>query len=79
MKSDVAKEAIADMVEQMESSPKIKRAYSNDIAYLKDLASREDYTPVELNNIRRAFDKVNTGMYTAAGKMRSGLENSVDV
>lgn len=78
-KSESAKDAVMDMVEQMESSPKLKRAYAEDIAYLKRLAKQPDFSPVELNNVRRAFDKVNTGMYTGAGKIRGGLENNVDV
>lgn len=42
------------------------------------MLARDEFTLSELNNIRRAYDKVNTGMFTAQGKVRSGLENAVD-
>lgn len=64
VQSPVAKEALQDIMEQLESSPKIARAYADDISAVKDMLSRDQYTLTELNNIRRAYDKVNTGMYT---------------
>lgn len=79
VKSEDAREALLDMIEQMESSTKIKRAYSDDIQAAKNMLSRDDYSLSELNNIRRAYDKVNTGMFTVEGKARSGLENAIDV
>ncbi len=79
VKSEVAKEALQDIMEQLESSPKIARAYAKDIAWVKSMLARDEFTLSELNNIRRAYDKVNTGMFTVQGKARSGLENAVDV
>lgn len=74
-----ARDAISDMVEQLSSSDKFKRAFSGDIQYLEGLLKQDDFSALELNNVRRAFDKVNTGMFTAQGKMRSGLESNIDV
>ena len=43
------------------------------------MLKKGEYTLSELNNIRRAYDKVNTGMFTVQGKARSGIENDIDV
>lgn len=79
VKSNTAKEALLDIKEQLESSPKLARAYKKDIDGINEMLAREDFTLLELNNIRRAYDKVNTGMFTAQWKMRSWLENAIDV
>lgn len=79
VQAPVAKEALLDIMEQLESSPKIARAYAKDIQWVKDMLARDEFTLSELNNIRRAYDKVNTGMFTVQGKARSGLENAIDV
>lgn len=79
VQSPVAKEALLDILEQLESSPKIARAYAKDIEWVKSMLSRNEFTLSELNNIRRAYDKVNTGMFTVQWKARSGLENAIDV
>lgn len=79
VKSKTAKEALQDIVDQLESKPKIKRAYQADIDAAKAMMEKWEYTLSDLNNIRRAYDKVNTGMYTAQGQVRSGIENEIDV
>lgn len=79
VQSPVAKEALLDILDQLESSPKIARAYAKDIEWVKAMLARNDFSLSELNNIRRAYDKVNTGMFTVQGKARSWLENAIDV
>ena len=79
VQSPIAKEALMDIMEQLESSPKIARAYAKDIEWVKAMLARDEFTLSELNSIRRAYDKVNTGMFTVQWKARSGLENAIDV
>ena len=79
VKSNHADEALQDILDQLNSSPKIQRAYAKDIAWVENMLKKGEYTLSELNNIRRAYDKVNTGMFTVQWKARSGLENEIDV
>ena len=79
VKSTHADEALQDILDQLNSSPKIQRAYAKDIAWVENMLKKWEYTLSELNNIRRAYDKVNTGMFTVQWKARSGLENDIDV
>ena len=79
VKSPSADEALQDILDQLNSSPKIQRAYAKDIAWVENMLKKGEYTLSELNNIRRAYDKVNTGMFTVQWKARSGLENEIDV
>lgn len=79
VKSPVAQSALEDIVNQLESSPKLKNAYAKDIAWAKAMLEKWDYTLSDINNIRRAYDKVNTGMFTTQWVMKSGIENAVDV
>lgn len=65
VQSNTAKEALQDIIDQLESKPKFQRAYAKDIAGAKAMMERGDYTLSDINNIRRAYDKVNTGMFTA--------------
>jgi len=79
IQSKYATEALQDMLDQLTSSPKLQRAYSKDIEWIQTMLDKWAYNLDELNNIRRAFDKVNTWMYTAQWKARSWIENAVDV
>ena len=79
VKSTSADEALQDILDQLNSSPKIQRAYAKDIVWVENMLKKWEYTLSDLNNIRRAYDKVNTGMFTVQGKARSGLENDIDV
>jgi len=79
VQSTSAKEALQDIIDQLESKPKFQRAYAEDIAAAKKMLESWDYSLTELNNIRRAYDKVNTSMYTAQWTARSGIENEIDV
>lgn len=79
VESNSAKEALQDILDQLESKPKFKRAYAKDIAAAKKMLESGEYSLSELNNIRRAYDKVNTGMYTAQWAARSGIENDIDI
>jgi len=78
VKSTHADEALQDILDQL-SSPKLKRAYAKDIVWIENMLKKWEYTLSDLNNIRRAYDKVNTGMFTAKWNMRSSIENAVDV
>lgn len=79
VKSTPADEALQDILDQLNSSPKIQRAYAKDIVWVENMLKKWEYTLSDLNNIRRAYDKVNTGMFTVQWKARSGLENDIDV
>lgn len=78
VKSNTATDALNDMLEQLTSKPKYARAYEKDIASIQDMLKRWEYTLDELNNIRRAYDKVNTWIYTAKWEIRSWLDNEID-
>lgn len=78
VKSNAATDALNDMLEQLTSKPKYARAYANDIASIQNMLNRWEYTLDELNNIRRAYDKVNTWIYTAKWEIRSWLDNEID-
>lgn len=56
-----------------------KTVYKKDIDYLNKLKQQEDYSLSELHALRQAFDKVNTGMYTAKGQVRSGTRAGAEV
>lgn len=56
-----------------------KSVYEKDINYLNKLKEQDDYTLSELHALRQAFDKVNTGMYTAKGAVRSGTRAGAEV
>jgi len=56
-----------------------KDVYKRDIEYLKTLTQQSDYSLSELHALRQAFDKVNTGMYTAKGAVRSGTRAGAEV
>jgi len=79
VKSKEATLALQDIIEQLSSKPKLANAYAKDINRANDLLQKWEYTPLELNNIRRAYDKVNTGMYTAKWEMKSWVENRIDI
>lgn len=79
VKSQKADLALQDIIEQLSSKPKLANAYAKDITRAQELLKKWEYTPLELNNIRRAYDKVNTGMYTAKWEMKSWVENQIDI
>lgn len=78
VKSPTATEALNDMLEQLTSKPKLARAYAKDIKGIQDMLTKWEYTLDELNNIRRAYDKVNTWIYTAKWEIKSWLEANID-
>lgn len=73
-----ATEALNDILEQLTSKPKLARAYAKDIKGIQDMLAKWEYTLDELNNIRRAYDKVNTWIYTAKWEIKSWLEANID-
>jgi len=77
--SEITTQALEDILDQLTSTPKLKRAYAKDIEWVQSMLAKWEYTLSELNNIRRAFDKVNTWMFTAQWKARSWIETAVDV
>lgn len=79
VQSPVAKEALMDILDQLQDGWKIERAYAKDIEWIKAMLARDDFSLSDLNNIRRAYDKVNQWMFTVSGKARSGIENDIDV
>jgi hypothetical protein len=80
IESKWAKTAIDDMLETFDSLSSLEKdVYKRDIEYLKTLAEQSDYSLSELHALRQAFDKVNTGMYTAKGSVRSGTRAGAEV
>lgn len=79
VQSNTAKEALEDMLEQLTNKPKIAKAYAKDIAWIQAMLKKWDFTLDEINNIRRAYDKVNTWIYTAKWEIKSWLEAQIDV
>ena len=60
VKSDPANQALQDIIDQLTSSPKLARFYKSDIEAAQKMLENGNYTLSDLNNIRRAYDKVNT-------------------
>ena len=79
VKSDKATEALEDILESLTSSKKLEKWYAKDIKAVKEMLEKPDYSLEDLNNIRRSFDKVNTGMYTAKWTVKSWVETVLDV
>lgn len=75
-----AKMAIGDMLETFDWLSNLEKIhYAPDIAYLKELAQKDTYSLTELNNLRRAFDKVNTWMYTAKWEMKTWTRDQAEI
>ena len=80
IESTGAKNAISDMLETFDGLSSLEKSvYEKDINYLQKLSEQEDYTLSELHALRQAFDKVNTGMYTAKWAVRSGTRAGAEV
>jgi len=77
--SKVTTQALEDMLDQLSSSKKLQLAYAKDIKAIEGMLKKGKYTLLEKNNTRRAFDKVNTWMFTAQWKARSWIETAVDI
>lgn len=68
------------MLETFDSLSSLEKdVYKRDIDYLRTLKDQNDYSLSELHALRQAFDKVNTGMYTAKGAVRSGTRAGAEV
>ena len=77
--SKVTTEALEDILNQLTSSDKFKKAYAADIKAVEDMLARWKYTLLEKHRIRQSFDRVNSWMYTAQWRPKSWLDNEIDV
>ena len=78
-KSEVTTDALKDILDQLTSSDKLKRAYTADIQAVKDMLARWKYTLLEKHRIRQAFDNVNTWMFNADWTAKSWPVKKVDL
>lgn len=77
-KSEKVINAIDDIIWELSSKPKLARAYKKDIEILQKLREQNEYSLVDINNLRRAYDKLNTGIYDAKWAVKGGAETDID-